>query len=38
VIETQIVSPQKLQPLMDEAEEIMAILVASVRTVKRRRR
>ena len=38
LIEAQIVPPRRLQPLMDEAEEIMAILVTSVRTVKRRRR
>jgi len=38
LIEAGIVSPKRLEPLMAEAEEIMAILVTSVRTVKRRRR
>ena len=38
LIEAEIISPKRLQPLMDEANELMAILVTSVRTVKRRRR
>ncbi len=38
LIEAEIVEPSRLQPLKNEAEELMSILVASVRTVKRRRR
>ena len=38
IIESGIVLAQRLAPLMAEANEIIAILVASVRTVKRRRR
>jgi len=38
LIEAKIVPPARLQPLMSEANELMSILVASVRTVKRRRR
>src|ERR1041385_2875707 len=36
--EEGIVSPRRLSPLMKEADELLAILVASVRTVNRRRR
>jgi four helix bundle protein len=38
LIETEIVKTSRLQPLMVEAEELMSILVASVRTIKRRPR
>ena len=38
IIDTAMVPPERLQPLMAEANEIMAILVSSVRTIKRRRR
>ena len=38
LVEAEIVPPARLQPLFDEADELMRILVASVRTVKRRRR
>ncbi|HEV7242834.1 MAG TPA: hypothetical protein VGQ36_26650 [Thermoanaerobaculia bacterium] len=38
LIEAEIIPPARLQALMDEANELMAILVASVKTVKRRRR
>ena len=37
LIEAEIVPAKRLQPLIDEANEIMSILVASVKTVKRRR-
>ncbi|HRX84708.1 MAG TPA: four helix bundle protein [Phycisphaerae bacterium] len=36
--EAAIVPPRRLQGLLNEAEQLTAILVASVRTVKRRRR
>ncbi len=38
LIEAEIVPSSRLQPLMEEADELVRILVASVRTVKRRRR
>ena len=38
LIQARIVSARRLEPLMREANEIIAILVASVRTIKRRRR
>ncbi len=38
LIEAGTLPARRLQPLMDEANEIIAILVASVRTIKRRRR
>lgn len=38
LIEAEIVPEPRLQPLIEEANEIMAILVTSVRTVKRRQR
>ncbi len=38
LIDSEIVSLRKLEPLLNEANELIAILVASVRTVKRRRR
>jgi four helix bundle protein len=37
LIEAELVSPQRLQPLLDEANELMSILVSSVLTIKRRR-
>ncbi len=37
LIETEIVSERRLQPLMREADELIAMTVASVRTIKRRR-
>ena len=36
--EEEIVSARRLSPLMEEADELIAILVTSVRTIKRRRR
>ena len=38
LVEAEIVKARRLQPLMIEANEIISILVASVRTIKRRRR
>jgi four helix bundle protein len=38
LVEAEIVSPRRLQPLHDEADELMAILVSSVKTIKARRR
>ncbi|HEX6159765.1 MAG TPA: four helix bundle protein [Thermoanaerobaculia bacterium] len=38
LIESKLVPPRRLAPLLTEAEELMSILVASVRTIKRRRR
>jgi len=38
LIDSGIVSARRLEPLMAEANEIIAILVSSVRTIKRRRR
>src|SRR5881396_2233893 len=38
LVEAEIVKAGRLQPLMVEANEIISILVASVRTFKRRRR
>ena len=38
LVEAEIVKAGRLQPLMVEANEIISILVASVRTIKRRRR
>ena len=38
LVEAEIVKAERLQPLMVEANEIISILVASVRTIKRRRR
>lgn len=38
LIESGIVSARRLQSLLQETEELTAILVASVRTIKRRRR
>src|SRR5437762_762308 len=38
LVEAEIVKARRLQPLMVEANEIISILVASVRTIKRRRR
>jgi four helix bundle protein len=35
--ETEIVAPQRLAPLQDETNELTAILVATVKTIKRRR-
>ena len=37
LIETEIVHERRLQPLMHEADELIAMAVASVRTIKRRR-
>jgi four helix bundle protein len=37
LIESEIMTATRLQPLIEEANEIMSILVASVKTVKRRR-
>jgi four helix bundle protein len=38
LIESNIVTARRLQALLQETEELMAILVASVRTMKRKRR
>jgi len=38
LVESEIVAPRRLQPLHDEADELMAILVASVKTIKARKR
>src|SRR5256885_10676597 len=38
LVEAEIVKAPRLQPLMIEANEIISILVASVKTIKRRRR
>jgi four helix bundle protein len=38
IIESGIMRAQRLAPLIAEANELIAILVASVRTIKRRRR
>jgi len=38
LIEAEIVSAQRLEPLLQEANELLSILVASVQTIKRRRR
>ena len=38
MIDAEIVSARRLEPLLTEANELMSILVASVRTIKRRRR
>ena len=37
LVETEIVTPPRLQPLRQEADELIAMAVASVRTIKRRR-
>ena len=37
LIETDIVAERRLQPLIHEADELIAMAVASVRTIKRRR-
>jgi four helix bundle protein len=37
LIEAQIVSPRRLQPLLQEIDELTAIFVTSVRTMKRQR-
>ena len=37
LIETKIVSKTRLEPLMKEADELMAMAVAAARTIKRRR-
>ena len=38
LIDAEVVPPQRLEPLIQEGDELMAILVASVRTIKQRRR
>jgi four helix bundle protein len=38
LIESETVPQQRLEPLMDEIDELLAIIVASLKTVKRRRR
>jgi four helix bundle protein len=38
LVEAEIVKPQRLEMLLKEANEITAILVASVKTIKRRKR
>src|SRR3712207_7354128 len=38
LIESEIVSPRRVQPLLDEADELLSILVTSVKTIKSRRR
>src|SRR5436853_5512413 len=38
VVESELVPARRLEPLMQEANEIIAIIVASVKTIKRRRR
>jgi four helix bundle protein len=37
LIDAEIVRPRRLQPLLQEADELTAILVTTVRTIKRRR-
>ena len=37
LIESDIVPPQRLQSLLQEADELIAMTVTSVRTIKRRR-
>ena len=37
LIDVEVVSAKRLQPLMQEADELIAMAVASVRTIKRRR-
>ncbi len=36
IVESNIMSSRRLQPLMEEANEITAIIVSSVKTIKRR--
>jgi four helix bundle protein len=38
LIEAELIAPERLQPLMQEADELIAMAVAAVRTIKRRRR
>jgi len=38
VVESELVPARRLEPLMSEANEIIAIIVSSVKTIKRRRR
>ena len=38
LIETGIVSPERMHPLMKEADELIAMAVTAVRTIKNRRR
>ncbi len=38
LVESRVVTGKRLEPLMSEADKLMAILVSSVRTIKRRRR
>ena len=37
LIEADLVAAERLQPLLDETDELMAMIVASVKSVKRRR-
>ena len=37
LIEAEIVDPKRLQPLMQEADELIAMAVTAVRTIKSRR-
>ena len=37
LIEAKITAPERLEALMKEADELMAMAVAAVRTIKRRR-
>ena len=38
LVESELVTQRRLTPLMKEADELAAMLLASVRTIKRRRR
>jgi hypothetical protein len=38
LVDAEIVSPRQLESLMREADELISIIVASVKTIKRRRR
>jgi four helix bundle protein len=38
IVESELVTGRRLQPLMQEANEIIAIIVTSVKTIKSRRR
>ncbi len=38
LMEAEVVTPPRLQPLLEEANELLSILVTSVKTIKRRRR
>jgi four helix bundle protein len=38
LIEAEILSPKRLQPLLSEIDELIAVIVASVKTMKRQRK